>query len=429
MTPISQRSLLRGLALVALTGLAAAVGPVPAALARPARRPAKATATTARATATKAPIKLGSLWTSIDPVTGGRSPGEARKIGDAWAADVNAAGGVNGYRVQLVWRDSRATQSRGAQNVRELDQAGVLAIAGPEGGFHLPASDQLLLEAGLPVIGGTPNLPEFDEHPMYFPVSAGFRAGVAGDIAAAVAAGADRVRNLRCTETAWCTNDDAELAEAGRRAGVDVTSDAAPATGASFTGACNAARRDRIDFLRVAGVPLAAVVRDCARQGYHPTYAVAGGSTVTLGAVRGEVVLGRLSEVGAFYRGPETARFRRVLARTDVGSAAGQTAVQTWLGLEMAAAVIRKLSQPNPSRADFLNALYTVHGETLDGQVAPVDYTVQRPGTGLHAGNDCWTLHTMRDGRQTHVNAKGQPVDRLTFVCEPARTYKAKQGA
>lgn len=398
----------------------------------------KAVKTTKKATsnaggaANKGTIKLGTLWSSISSTTGAKTLEEAKKVAQVWVDTANAAGGVNGYKIELVARDNKNDIARGAANVKELESAGVLAIIGADAAAQISASDKLLQDKGLPYLGGVPYTPEFDDHPMFFPVSAGFTAGVYGQVAAARDAGAKHFRSLSCSEVAACSSSGPARAAAGQREGVKVTEQLASAVAPDYTANCISAKNDGVDFFQANGTNLANLVRDCTRQNYHPIFAQGGAANqAVIDAAKGEQIVGNLFEFGVFYDGPEVARFRQALGKTDLSlsgttNPATQTSVQSWIAWEMAGAAINKLTQANPTRQDLVNALYSIKGETLGGQVPPLDYSVQRPGTGLHAGADCWTEQIVKDGKYFHMDTKGQVASRLTFICGTGKTYKIK---
>ncbi|MBW8827662.1 MAG: ABC transporter substrate-binding protein, partial [Acidobacteria bacterium] len=333
----------------------------------------------------------------------------------------NAAGGINGYKVAVEYRDSRGDSARGLAALRELEKDGVLVIVGQNiANSALPAGDDMFSAKKLPVVGGQPYTPEFDTHPMYFPVSAGYYSGVYGQVALARDMGSKYFRNLFCTEVAACGQSVPVTNAAAQREGMKGDSQGASAVASDYTANCLDAKQKGVDFLQSNGTNFANLIRDCARQNYHPNYSSGGfANQSVIDAGKGENVGGQLYDFGIFYDGPEVARFRKALATTDLtvggSNPAGQESVYDWVSWEMAGAAIKKLTQANPTRADFLNALYTIKGETLGGQVAPADYTTQKNGT--HAYNDCWTEATVKDGKWYHIDKNGQIVNKLTFIC------------
>jgi branched-chain amino acid transport system substrate-binding protein len=285
----------------------------------------------------------------------------------------------------------------------------------------MPPIRDFMTQKSLPVIGGTPYTNEFDWHPMFFQVQPGQAEGVYGQVAAARDVGAKYFENFYCSDIAACATSVAETKYAAEREGLKFRAESGGITQPDFTANCLSAKSAGVDFFQANGPGLVNIVRDCARQNYHPTYAQGGAANQTvIDAAKGENVAGNLYEFGIFYNGPEVQRFRKALTHTDQSvenGTATQTSVHVWLGLEMIGAIAKRLTQANPTRQDFINTIYTIKGESLDGQIAPIDYTVQKPGTGKHATSDCWTEHIVKDGKLYHIDTHGQIVNKLTFIC------------
>jgi branched-chain amino acid transport system substrate-binding protein len=83
---------------------------------------------------------------------------------------VNAAGGVNGYRLRLVDCDSAFDPTRGHQCSERLIGSGVLAMVGWLSASSEQAETPYLASQGIPVIGGLGVPTEF-ESPLSFPVA------------------------------------------------------------------------------------------------------------------------------------------------------------------------------------------------------------------------------------------------------------------
>jgi branched-chain amino acid transport system substrate-binding protein len=385
-----------------------------------------ATTTTAKSsTQAKGTIKMGLIGSEVN--SRGQVQGtEGKQIAEAWIAATNAAGGINGYKFQLVYRNANGDSARALAAAKEMKAAGVVAFTEADASF-MPSIADYMAQNNLPVLGGQPYTIEFDYHPMFFPVQAGQFAGVYGQVAAARDVGAKHFRNVYCAEVAACATAVPETRYAAEREGLKFSSQAASAVAPDYTATCLAAKADGADFFQSNGLNFANVVRDCSRQNYHPTYAVGGAANQgVIDGAKGENVAGNLFEWGVFYDGPEVQRFRQALAKTDYkvsDGTASQTSVHVWLAMEMLGAIAEKMTAANPTNQDFLSAAYTIKGETLNGQIAPMDYTVQKPGTGKHAASDCWTEHTVKEGKFVHMNKSGQAVNRLTFICGTGVTY------
>jgi branched-chain amino acid transport system substrate-binding protein len=385
------------------------------------------TTTAAPTVAAKGTILLGTLGTTIQATSGARTTEATRKMAQVWTDQVNAAGGINGYKVKMQYEDTRGDTARTLAAIKTLDKAGVLAIVGPNSASNITGSDDYITAASLPIVGGNPHTPEFDSHPMFFPVSASYYAGVYGQVAAARDAGAKYFRNMFCVEVAACAQSVPVTNAAAQREGLKGDAVGASAVALDYTANCISAKQAGVDFLQLNGMNPANFVRDCQRQNYHPTYAIGGvANQASIDNSQGENLVGNLDEFGIFYNGPEVQRFKKALLQTDLNVGAtppNQESIEAWLGFEMAGKAVAKLTQTNPTRADFLNALYQIKGETLEGQIAPADYTQQKLGAGHHAFNDCWTEHLVQDGKYFHMNKQGQIVTKLTYICGTGHQY------
>ncbi len=111
-------------------------------------------------------ITVGGIYDETGPVDATVS----RDVVRAYFNQVNAAGGVNGYRLRLVDCDSAFDPTRGHQCSERLVGSGVLAMVG----WLSPSSEQAettyLAAQGVPVIGGLGVPAEFAS-PLSFPVA------------------------------------------------------------------------------------------------------------------------------------------------------------------------------------------------------------------------------------------------------------------
>ncbi|MBW8825323.1 MAG: ABC transporter substrate-binding protein [Acidobacteria bacterium] len=386
-----------------------------------------ATTTTAKtANANKGTIKLGVIESQINSRGQAQAP-EGKQMGQAWIDAVNAAGGINGYKFELVYKNVNGDPARALNALKELDKAGVIAFTQTDASVLPPLRDEMT-KLNLPVIGGQPYTNEFDWHPMFFQVQAGTGAGTYGQVAAARDVGAKHFLNAYCAEVAACATSVGKTKYAADREGLKFSSQGASAVAPDYTALCLSAKNDGVDFFQSNGLNFANVIRDCSRQNYHPTYAQGGAANqAVIDAAKGENVAGNLFEFGIFYNGPEVQRFRQALAHTDQkveDGTATQSSVQVWLAMEMIGAITKRLTTTGvPTRQQFIDTIYTIHHEDLGGQIAPQDYSVQRPGTGKHAASDCWTEHIVKDGKLYHMDTHGQIVTKLTFICGTGAVY------
>lgn len=98
----------------------------------------------------------------------------------AYFNQVNAAGGVNGYKFQLIDCDSAYDPTRGHQCSQQLLGSNILAMVGPLSASSEQPEVPYLTSHGLPVIGGLGVPSEFSD-PLSYPVSIDLARGATGE--------------------------------------------------------------------------------------------------------------------------------------------------------------------------------------------------------------------------------------------------------
>ena len=108
------------------------------------------------------PIKVGITG----PFTGAYAdPGTAiRNAGELAIADINAAGGINGRKLEAVSEDDACDAQQGTQAASKLLTEGIIAIVGGYcSGASIPESDVLRRSGDLPFITAASSNPKFTE--------------------------------------------------------------------------------------------------------------------------------------------------------------------------------------------------------------------------------------------------------------------------
>ncbi|HEX3606451.1 MAG TPA: ABC transporter substrate-binding protein [Candidatus Dormibacteraeota bacterium] len=111
-------------------------------------------------------ITVGGIYDETGPVDATVNRDAVR----SYFNQVNAAGGVNGYRLRLVDCDSAFDPTRGHQCSERLVGSGVLAMVGWLSASSEQTETGYLASQGVPVIGGLGVPAEF-ESPLSFPVT------------------------------------------------------------------------------------------------------------------------------------------------------------------------------------------------------------------------------------------------------------------
>jgi hypothetical protein len=123
-------------------------------------------ATGAATTQAAAPVKVGIITSATSPVGGGAFTGP-RDGALAYLDVLNAAGGVNGHRVEAVTCDDGGSGIGNNECVRELvDRDGVFALVATSVLDY--AGAPAVSRAGVPDIGGIPVGTEYDTYPHLY---------------------------------------------------------------------------------------------------------------------------------------------------------------------------------------------------------------------------------------------------------------------
>jgi branched-chain amino acid transport system substrate-binding protein len=160
---------------------------------------------------------------------------------------VNAQGGVNGYKFQLIDCDSAYDPTRGHQCSQQLVNSNILAIVGPLSASSEQPEVPFLTSHGIPVIGGLGVPAEFSD-PLSYPVSIDLAKGAtgegyhAGDITTIDASGHDTGQHIKhpgivILDTNFSAQVKQYLLDALHKRGIQEAGDVitVPATKADYT--------------------------------------------------------------------------------------------------------------------------------------------------------------------------------------------------
>ena len=325
----------------------------------------------------------------------------------AWAASVNAAGGIANHPIQLFKADDSQNPGTALSAVTKMvEQDHVITIVDIS---NVDASfGDYIASMHVPVVGGNLDSDLFATNPDFF-TAGGTTDGIpAGIIAAAKTAKVNKLGVLYCSGVPICAELPPALKKIGAPAGVSISySGAIPNAAPNYTAPCLAAEQSGANGLFIAsGAPQTlAVTQSCTAQGYKPTYIAAesslGNSSLSNPNINGAV--GEItnlstsdttnSEINAMDQALNT--FQPGLLSSAEFSP-GSSMVWAAGVLFEAAARAGHLGN-NPTPAQVLNGLYALKGETLGGLTAPLTFTKGQP-TSLK----CWFYYQVKDGKFTN---------------------------
>jgi branched-chain amino acid transport system substrate-binding protein len=375
-----------------------------------------ATATAApRAASSGGTILIGQMNSETSAANPGNKITYGRETLNAWAKMVNADGGINGMKVQVKTFDDGGDPAKASAGVKQLIDAGVVAIVGNTATGTPAAWQPVADEAGVPVIGGGCYSIDQIANDNFFCVTTtaildGLKAQVklaadqgaksfgityASDIPAAAAA-SSLFKNLtgeyglEWTEAVGLTN-----------------------TQPDYTAACLTFKNSDTTDVGIEGAPpLQNMARDCGRQNYFPKYTSGDGQISQNAWLKDPNIKEAIAAVYSFpyllKKGdtPEqTASLKAFHSAMNkyapkvLKSDSKQPATVTWtaaLAFGQAASTIPAGTAPTAELVT--KGLYTFKDETLGGLAPnPITFTEGQE----HPHNSCWFFMQLKNHKLT----------------------------
>jgi branched-chain amino acid transport system substrate-binding protein len=376
------------------------------------------TSTGAQATGT--PLKIGVIGGFTGPLAS--SVYAALPAIQAWAASVNANGGVNGHPVQLVVDDDQSNPGTSTTDAQSLVSQHVLAL------FDISNFDSqwgaMVAKAHIPIIPMNSTTVGTLTSTNFFTPGETIDALPTAVAQAANKVGAKKLALLYCTESPACSELTAPIKKEAAANGVQmVYTDAISATAPGYTAPCLAAQQNGAQamFVGDAVSVLISVAKDCNTQGFKPVFIGDDGAVAPSFASASGWNNGMIAEqpnIPFFVDNtPATIAMYNAFKQYKPGfitnPSFNELAVEAWAAGKLfeAAAKDGQLGMNGPATTDQLyNGLYspTLQGETLGGLSPPLHFTQGKPNV-----NDCWFWMRTDNGKFTTPYG-------LTPTCSPA---------
>ena len=336
---------------------------------------------------TGSPIVLGSIGSYSGPAAA--EEGSANATIEAWAAYVNAHGGINGHPVKLYVKDDGSNPTAGLQAAQQLvQQDHVIAIVGEQSNVDVSWASYIE-STGVPVVGGNPLDLPFSTNPDFFASGASAFTMVYGIMAAAKANGG-KLAVLYCAETPQCASGVGLDQAISKAVGVKIvyiskvsataTSYAAPCLGAKGAGATSIFIAD--------GAAVAKQIADaCLQQGVKLTQLTGDGAVSSTFLSDPAFEGTNVTELNLpFFNtsAPAGQQYRAVLKQYAPGIAGTSlddpNASYSWAaGLLFQAAAKAIGLGANATSAEVKKGLYMLSNETLGGFSPPLTFTPGKP--------------------------------------------------
>jgi branched-chain amino acid transport system substrate-binding protein len=365
-----------------------------------------------------APIVFGSIGTASGAL--GAVTGPAVPAIKAWVSYINANGGLGGHQVEVVIADVAGDPTRAVSTARQMvEERGVDAMFYDFAFTELTPVVQYLDSVQVPLIGSIGGDATPDHFAMYFNPLVGPDIGQSWGFINAYRAYSDagRIGSIYCREAAVCAslNEGFSRFLPYDRDGVHqelVYTVQASLVQPNFTAEVIGAQQNDVEVL-LGLMDTASIARIAQavnrQQGYKPliagTYNINQDLILRYPELEGVVLTGR---VAPWDSSPKLATYRAAMDRYQPSGSRGDVGA----GAFVVGALLQKYAGAlpgDPGPADFLNLLYSIHGETLDGLL---------PGITFHPGdksdvNQCIVPMQLRSGAFVAHDAAE------SFVCAP----------
>lgn len=354
----------------------------------------------------KPPWSIGMICSCTGPTASSTSV--AAPALQAWADAVNAKGGINGHKINLIEKDDAMNPGTSLAEVESMvSQHHVLAIF--DNSDVDSAFESYVASKHIPVIGSYADSTAMYTNADFFPNGATINWEPQAFVYLAKRVHAKKVADLYCAEVAICK----QATEAGipvfAKAGIKVAYTAAIGFAApNYTAQCLAAKASGARAMTVgdASAVVVKVAQDCAAQGYKPVQ-ISGDGTVseswrTTSAMNGNFDV--QPDIPFFVHStPATktmyADIRKYEPSLLTSPDFGEVVVEAWTsGLLFQAAAVAAHLGNHATPAEVIKGLYALHHQTLGGMAPPLTFARNRPTTGIGCNfvmgikNGHWTL-------------------------------------
>lgn len=329
------------------------------------------------------PIVIGSVGTYSGPAGG--ALGQAPRALQAWAADTNARGGINGRPIKVIVMDDGGDAARARSQVQELveEHKAVAMVANLGLTASRKAWQPYIEEKRFPAIGGSSI--GWNDSPMLFNEKASLDSWIYGTVLIGAKFGkGKKFGALFCSEEASCSQLEERWFDRGyaKRAGLEPVYRAKISiTQPDFTAECIQARNSGVEIFNVQADPrtLERVVASCRRQNFNPQYLQVGpavsADTITKSGID-DVLVSQFTFPFAGLSTPAVNEFHAAWRKYGGDKAAGPAASQGWA----AAKIFEKAAKgagDDISSKSLLKQLYSFRKERFAGLTVPLTFTTK----------------------------------------------------
>jgi branched-chain amino acid transport system substrate-binding protein len=331
---------------------------------------------------------------------------------EAWANEVNANGGINGHKVNVISMNDALNPGTALSEVHELiDTDHVVALV--DSSNEDATWSSYAAQRGVPVVGGNSQDTVWLTNSDFYPAGETIDGFFVTYGYAAKKVGATNIGNLYCAETPSCAQAVALLRSTAKALGLTVGYvTEISASQPSYTADCLAAQQAGVTGLLVgeAVATVEVVAQQCSAQGYYPYYIEGDGAiskSFTTAPGLDKHFIGFEQDVPFFLNDtPGTklmnASFHKYASSILASPNYGEQDTEMWVSglLFQEAAKKSDAGTHGPiTSAQIVAGLHEIANDTLGGMAPPLTFKAGQPNP-VH----CWFYVGIEDGHFTAPN-------------------------
>ena len=348
------------------------------------------------------------------------STGGVPMVAQAWADTVNAAGGLDGHKIQLFVKDDAGDPATGIQDANVLvQQDKVVAIVGDASNVD-SAWAPIAEKAGVPVVGGLSLNETFLTNPDFFASGTNIIALQYGLVATAKKFGGS-IDLLYCAEAATCKEGATLTAAIAKTDGVSVPMQApVSSTAPDYTAVCQEVKSSGAKTYDIldAGVLALRIATACEQQGVTARL-VQVDSQITQ-SFNGSAAVNNTYAVkidAPWFDSstPATKAYQVAIAKyaPSLGQENGPEANYQWVAGQLFDAAVKASGSSTVTAASVKQGLYALKDATLGGLTQPLTFT-----KGQTPMFNCWFTMAV-------IGEKFALPNGLTTECAPTAVVAA----
>jgi branched-chain amino acid transport system substrate-binding protein len=317
----------------------------------------------------KAPIVIGYIgWLSG---TGGETMAPTRDTWVAWQRSVNARGGINGHKVELLIGDHGGNESRAVSIAREfVENKGAIALTTGSGG---PAVGEYAKSKNIPVVGTITTGGTWNSNPMLFPPFGAAENTSWGGARLIKRTGKTKVALIYCAESSDCADGAVRMKRYLGAEGLQVVSDQRySVVAADYTAECIQMQRSGAEVVYPTGDTgsMIRMAKACSRQGFKPIWvSPTMDDTVTSNPEFESAIAVTPSFPWFMHSGSAAIDEYAAAIRTYAPSRLTKSNIfqsEAWVSAKLLEKAAQKVGD-KPTSQQILDGLWEMKGETLGG--------------------------------------------------------------